>query len=142
MVIAETDDRGRCASDFPVRGEGFWRFGFGAAPPRGVERLTPLGGVFAIIDFPVRPHPQDAHVARRSQERLPADHQASLGATLVDRADHPAFTSLRSWGRPAVGEIRKPVTATLLRVPGLPVGERTAPRPAGLAHDAWTRWSA
>jgi hypothetical protein len=142
MVIAETDGLGRCASGFPVRGDGFWRFGFGAAPPRGIEQLTASSGVFAIIDFPVRPHPQDAHVARRSQERLPADHQASLGATLADRAGHPALTSLRSWGRPAVGEIRKPITATLLRVPVLPVGERTAPRLAGLAHDAWTRWPA
>ncbi|WP_254710068.1 hypothetical protein [Streptomyces lunaelactis] len=141
MVIAETDGPVGCASGFPVRGDGFWWLGFDGAPPRGIEQLTASSGVLAITDIPVRPHPQDAHVARRSQERLPADQQASLGvATLVGRADHPALTSLRSWGWPDVGEVRKPVTATLLRVLVLPVCERTAPRLEGLVHDAWTRW--
>lgn len=120
MVIAETDGLVGCAFGFPV--------------------VAASSGVFAIIDMLVRPHPQDAHVARRLQERPPADHQASLGATLVDRADHPALTALRSWGWLDVGEIWKPITATLLRALVLPVGGRTAARPEGLAHDAWTRW--
>jgi hypothetical protein len=143
MVIAETGGLVGCASGFPVRGDGFWWLGFDGALPRAIEQLTASGGDFAIPDIPVRPHPQDAHVARRSQERLPADQQASLGvATLVYRADHPALPSLCFWGWPAAGEIRKPITATLLRVSALPLGVRTAMRPAGLAHDAWTRWPA
>ncbi|WP_369244785.1 hypothetical protein [Streptomyces sp. R41] len=140
MVIAETDGLVGCAFGFPVRSDGFWWLGFDGALPRGIEQLTESGGVFAITDLLVRPHPQDAHMARRLQERLLADHQASLGATLVDRADHPALTALRSWGWLDVGEIWRPVSATLLRVLVLPVGERTAARLEGLAHDAWTRW--
>lgn len=140
MVIAETDGLVGCAPGFPVHGDGCWWLGFEGALPRGIEQLTASSGVFAITDILVRPHPQDAHMARRLQERLPADHQASLGATLVDRADHPALTALRSWGWPDVGEIWKPISARLLRVLVLPVGERTAARPEGLAHDAWTRW--
>lgn len=126
MVIAETDGLVGCAFGFPVRGDGFWRLGFGGALPRGIERLTASSGVFAITDILVRPHLQDEHVARRLQERLLTDHQASLGVTLVDQADHPALTALHSGGWRDVGEIWKPVSATLLRVLVLPVGERTA----------------
>jgi hypothetical protein len=140
MVIAETDGLVGCAFGFPVRSAGFWWPGFDGALPRGIEQLAAPSGVFAITDILVRPHPQDAHVARRLQERLLADHQASLGATLVDRADHPILTTLRSWGWLDVGEFWKPTSATLLRVLVLPVGEPTAARPEGLAHDAWTRW--
>ncbi|WP_406445690.1 hypothetical protein OHB14_41945 [Streptomyces sp. NBC_01613] len=140
MVIAETDGLVGCAFGFPVRSDGSWWLGFDGALPRGIEQLTESGGVFAITDLLVRPHPQDQDVARRLQERLLTDHHASLGATLVDRADHPALAALRSWGWLDVGEIWRPVSATLLRALVLPVGERTAARPAGLAHDAWTRW--
>jgi hypothetical protein len=140
MVIAETDCLVGCTYGFPVRSDGFWWLGFDGALPRSIEQLTESGNVFAITDILVRPHPQDQDMARRLQERLLSDHQATLGATLVDQADHPALTALRSWGWLDVGEICRPVSATLLRVLVLPLGERTAVRLEGLAHDAWTRW--
>lgn len=142
MVVAETDGLVGCAFGFPVRSDGFWWLGFDGALPQGIEQLTESGGVFAITDILVRPHPQDQdhEVAGRLQERLLTDHQATLGATLVDQADHPALASLRSWGWLDVGEIWGPISATLLRVLVLPVGERTGARLEGLAHDAWTRW--
>ncbi|MFF3610667.1 hypothetical protein [Streptomyces sp. NPDC002580] len=140
MVIAETDCLVGCAFGFPVHSDGFWWIGLDGALLRGVEQLAADGGIFAITDVLVPPHPQDAHVARRLQRRLLADHRTSLGATLVDRADHPTLTTLRSWGWLDVGEFWKPAGATLLRVLVLPVGEPTALRPEGLAHDAWTRW--
>jgi hypothetical protein len=138
MVIAETDFLVGCAFGFPVHSDGFWWIGLDGALQRDVGQLAADGGVFAITDILVPPHPQDAHVARRLQRRLLADHRASLGATLVDRADHPTLTTLRSWGWLDVGEFWKPAGATLLRVLVLP--EPTALRPGGLAHDAWTRW--
>jgi hypothetical protein len=140
MVIAETDGLVGCAYGFPVRSDGFWWLGFDGALPRSIEQLTQSDGVLAITNILVRPHPQDAHVALRLQKRLLTDHQASLGATLVDRADHPALTALRSWGWLDVGEVWRPISAKLLRVLVLPVGERTAARLEDLAHDAWTRW--
>lgn len=140
MVIAETDSPVGCAFGFPVRSDGFWWLGFDGALPRSIEQLTDSGGVFAITDILVRPQPQDAHVARRLQKRLLADHQAPLGATLVDRADRPTLAALRSWGWLDIGEIWRPISARVLRALVLPVGERTAARLEGLAHDAWTRW--
>ncbi|MEV7884011.1 hypothetical protein ACWD3I_10885 [Streptomyces sp. NPDC002817] len=140
MVIAERDGPVGCAFGFPVRSDGFWWLGFDGALPRGIERLTESGGVFAITDVLVRPHPRDQDVAHRLQERLLTDQRAALGATLVDRFDHQALAALRAWGWLDVGEIWRPVSATLLRVLVLPVGERTAARLEGLAHDAWTRW--
>ncbi|MER5514336.1 hypothetical protein [Streptomyces sp. NPDC002763] len=141
MVVAETNGLVGCAFGFPVRGDGFWWLGFDAALSRGIEQLTAPKGVFAVTDILVRPHPRDAHVARRLQDRLLADHQAQLGATLVDGADLPALAALRSWGWLDVGEIWKPpIGATLLRVLVLPVKERAAARLRGPAHDAWTRW--
>ncbi|MGP4047547.1 hypothetical protein [Streptomyces sp. 2A115] len=139
MVIAETDHLVGCAFGFPVRGDGFWRLGCDGASPHGIEQLTESGGVFAITDILVRPHPQDQDVARRLQERLLTDQQAALGATVVDRADRPTLTALRSWGWLDVGEIWRPISATL-RVLVLPVGEPTDARLESLAHDAWTRW--
>lgn len=141
MVIAETDHLVGCAFGFPVRGDGFWWPGFDAALPRG-ERLSRSGGVFAITDILVRAHPQDQEqaVARRLQERLLTDQRAALGATLVDRSDHPALAALHSWGWLDVGDIWRPVGATLLRALVLPVGERTSVRTAGLECDALTGW--
>jgi GNAT superfamily N-acetyltransferase len=140
MVIAETDGLVGCAFGFPVRSDGFWWLGFDGALPRSIEQLTESGGVFAITDILVRPHPRDQDVARRLQERLLTGRQAALGATLVDRFDRPALAAFRSWGWLDVGEIWRPISATLLRVLVLPVGERTAARLEGLGHHAWTRW--
>ncbi|MFD3836390.1 hypothetical protein ACFWWC_09015 [Streptomyces sp. NPDC058642] len=140
MVIAEREGLAGCAFGFPVRSDGFWWPGFDGVLPHGIERLTESGGVFAITDILVRPHPQDEDVARRLQERLLTGRRAALGATLVDRFDHPALAALCSWGWLDVGEIWRPVSATLLRVLVLPVWERTAAQPAGLAYAARTRW--
>ncbi|WP_369171245.1 hypothetical protein AB5J49_26600 [Streptomyces sp. R28] len=140
MVIAETDGLVGCAYGFPVRSDGFWWLGFDGALPSSIEQITESGGVFAITDILVRPPPQDQDVARRLQKRLLSDHQASLGATLVDQDDHPALASLRSWGWLDVGEVRRPASPTMFRALVFPLGERTAARLEGLAHDAWTRW--
>ncbi|MCX5336160.1 hypothetical protein [Streptomyces sp. NBC_00140] len=124
----------------PVRSDGFWWLGFDRTLPRSIEQLTVSGGVFAITDILVRPHPRDERVARRLQGRLLSDQHAALGATLVDRFDHPALAALRSWGWLDVREIWRPVKATLLRMLVLQVGERTPARSAGRAHSAWTWW--
>ncbi len=104
----------------PVRGDGFWWLGFDGALPRAIEQLTASGGDFAITDIPVRPHPQDAQAARRSQERPPADQQASV-----------AVIGFRISPRPdSCSGYRPSLSAYEPR------------RQAGLAHDAWTRWPA
>lgn len=127
MVIAETDRLMGCAFGFPVRGDGSWWFDFDGALPRSIDRLTVSGRVFAFGDILVRPHPQDRDLARRLQERLLTDHQASLGATLVDRADRATPAALRSRGWLDVGVFRRPAGPTL-RALVLPLGERTTAR--------------
>ncbi|WP_371749894.1 hypothetical protein OG302_41335 [Streptomyces sp. NBC_01283] len=140
MVIAETDGLVGYAYGFPVRSDGFWWLGFDGELPRSIEQLTEADRVFAITNILVRPHPQDQALACRLQERLLGDHQASLGATLVDQADHPALSAFRAWGWQDIGESWKPAGATVFRVLVLPLGERTKARLEGLAHHAWTRW--
>lgn len=132
MVIAETDSLTGCAFGFPVGGDGSWWLGFDGALPRSIEQLTASGSVFAFADILIRPHPQDRELARRVQERLLTDHQASLGATLVDRADRQALAAFRSWGWLDVGELRRPAGATTFRALVLPFGERTTARLEGL----------
>lgn len=132
MVIAETDSLTECAIGFPVGGDGSWWLGFDGALPRSIEQLTASGNVFAFAAILIRPHPQDRELARRVQERLLTDHQASLGATLVDRADRPTVAALRSWGWLDIGELRRPAGATTFRALVLPFGERTTARLEGL----------
>ncbi|MGQ4378138.1 hypothetical protein ACN6K9_000646 [Streptomyces sp. SAS_267] len=139
MVIAETDHLVGCAFGFPVRSDGLWWTGFDGALPQSIEQLAASGGVFAITSVLVQPHPRDQDVACRLQERLLSDHQASLGATLMDQDDHPALTSLRSWGWLDVGEVWRP-GPTMFHALVLPLGERTTARREELAHDAWARW--
>ncbi|MFJ4567300.1 hypothetical protein ACIP4U_27100 [Streptomyces caelestis] len=122
MVIAETDHQVGCAFGFPVGSDGFWWFGFDGALPQSIEQLTASGGVFAITNILVQPHPQDQDVARRLQERLLGDHQVSLGATLVDPDDHPTLASLRSWGWLDVGEVWRPAGPTMFRALVFPLG--------------------
>ncbi|MET9454893.1 hypothetical protein ABZY05_07355 [Streptomyces canus] len=140
MVIAETDHLVGCAVGFPVGSDGSWWLGFDGTLPQSIEQLTASGGVFAITSILVHPYPQDQDVACRLQERLLSDHQASLGATLVDPDDHPTLAALRSWGWLDLGEVRRPAGPTMFRALVLPLGERTTARLEGLAHDAWTRW--
>ncbi|MDC0770702.1 hypothetical protein [Streptomyces sp. HD] len=132
MVIAESDGLMGCAFGFPVRGDGSWWLGFDGVLPRGVGQLTVSGNVFAFGDILIRPHPQDRELAHRVQERLLTDHQATLGATLVDGADHPALAALRSWGWLDVGELRRPLGVTTFRALVFPLGERTTATLEGL----------
>ncbi|MER6785813.1 hypothetical protein ABT330_14540 [Streptomyces sp. NPDC000658] len=134
----ETDHLG-CAFGFPVTGDGDRRLGCDGALPRSVERLT-ASGVFAIIGVLVRPHPRDQDVARRSQERLPTGHRASLGAPLADPGDHPTLASLRSWGWPDRGEVWQPAGPSMFRALVFPLGVGTTARLDGPAHEAWTQW--
>ncbi|MFF3491982.1 hypothetical protein ACFYWS_11590 [Streptomyces sp. NPDC002795] len=140
MVIAETVDLAGCAFGFPVRSDSLWWHGFDGALPLGVEQLTKSGCVFAITHLLVRPHAQELEVARRLQERLLADHQASLGVTLVAQDDHPALDSIRSRGWQDLGDIWRPAGPMVFRVLVLPVGERTTQRLEGLALHTWTGW--
>jgi hypothetical protein len=140
MVIAETDGLVGCAFGFPLRSDGVRWLGCDGVLPRGIEQLIVFGGVFAITGILVRPQPQDQEVARRLQARLLTDHQASLGATLVDQADRPTLAALHSWGWLDAGEIWRPISATVLRVLVLPAEKRTAVRLEDLAHDARMRW--
>ncbi len=133
MVIAESDGLIGCAFGFPVRGDGSWWLGFDGVLPRSVGYLTVSGRAFAFGDILIRPHPQDREVARRVQERLLTDHQASLGATLVDGADHPTRSALRSWGWLDVGELRRPLGVTTFRALVFPLAERATVTPVGLA---------
>ena len=132
MVIAEMDTLMGCAFGFPVRGDGSWWGGFDGTLPRGIDQLTVSGRAFAFGDILVRPHPQDRALARRLLQRLLTDHQASLGATLVDRADRPTLAALRSWGWLDIGGFRRPAGPTTFRALVLPVGERTTARLEGL----------
>ncbi|MFD9194928.1 hypothetical protein ACFWCA_42795 [Streptomyces phaeochromogenes] len=140
MVIAVTDHLVGCAFGFPVGSDGLWWLGFVGALPQSIEQLTASGGVFAITSILVQPHEQDQDVARRLQERLLSDHQASLGATLVDPDNYRTLASLRSWEWLDMGEMWRPAGPTMFRALVLPLGERTTARLEGLAHDAWTRW--
>ncbi|MGW0903050.1 hypothetical protein [Streptomyces sp. NPDC002853] len=128
MVIAEADGLVGCAFGFPVLGDSSWRLGFGGELPRTIEQLTQSDTVFAITNILIRPHPQDKALARRLQERLLTDHQASLGAILVDPADHVALDAFRSWGWLDIGGFRRPPGRTMIRVLILPLGERTLER--------------
>jgi hypothetical protein len=132
MVIGEMDRLMGCAFGFPVGGDGSGWFDFEGALPYRIDQLTVSGGVFAFGDIMVRPHPQDRALARRLTQRLLTDHQASLGATLVDRADRPTLAALRSWGWTDVGELRRPAGPTTFRALVFPVGQRTGGEGNGL----------
>ncbi|WP_406730386.1 hypothetical protein [Streptomyces sp. NBC_01794] len=140
MAIAESTALVGCAFGFPVRSDSFWWLGFDGALPPSIEQLTESDNAFAITKILVAPHDEDDDIARPLQQRLLTDHQASLGATLVDEADHPSLAAFRSWGWRDIGEVRKPPGPTMFRALVLPLGERTALRLDGLARHAWTRW--
>ncbi|MFF1901572.1 hypothetical protein [Streptomyces sp. NPDC058206] len=123
-----------------MRSDGFWWLGFDGALPRTIEQLSESEHNFAITRILAAPHEQDDDIARRLQQRLLSDHQASLGATLVDQTDCPSLAAFRSWGRRDVGEVCKPPDPTICRALTLPVGERTNLRLNGLARRAWSQW--
>ncbi|MFI7341307.1 hypothetical protein ACIBUY_25615 [Streptomyces sp. NPDC050085] len=140
MLVAEAETLTGCAYGVPVARDGSWWEGFDGALPQNLEQLTASGHVFAITETVVHPH-QHAHgLARRLQERLLADHQASLGVTLADRSDHSVRAALTAWGWQEIGQVhRQPPGPTTLRVLVLPLGERTSEHPDGLAHNDRTQ---
>ncbi|GAA2602933.1 MULTISPECIES: hypothetical protein [Streptomyces] len=147
LLIGEDTAFAGCAYGFPVPREGTWWRGFDGALPQSVEQLTASGHVFAITEIVVHPHTDDQGLARRLQERLLADHHASLGATLVDEADAVAHDAFLSWGWQDIGGIRRPTepavlrpsSPVLLRALVLPLGPRTTVRTDGLAHENRTQ---
>ncbi|MGW7383828.1 hypothetical protein [Streptomyces sp. NPDC054794] len=78
--------------------------GFDGALPPAVGRITGAG----FAGLLVHPHERHREVARRLQEPLLSERQASLGVALTDRADEPIVASLRSWRRKDVGNVRRP----------------------------------
>jgi len=126
MLTAEASNLVGCASGFPVRGDGSGWLGFDGALPLAVGRLTGADFAFAFTGTLVHLH---------------ARHQASLGVTFADRADQPVPAALRCRGWKDAGDVRRPADGAVFLALVLPVGVRTAARPAGLDHHARTRWS-
>ncbi|WP_327315826.1 hypothetical protein [Streptomyces sp. NBC_01235] len=90
------------------------------------------GRAFALADILVRPHPQDRVLAPPVREGLSSDHQASLDATLVDRADRSTTAALLSPGWPDIGKLHGPARPTPLRALVIPLGGGTTARLEGL----------
>lgn len=139
MLVAEAAALAGCVCGFSVPRDGSWWEGFEGPLPQNLEQLTASGHVFAILETLVHPH-QHAHgLARLMQERLLADHQASLGVTLVDESARGVGRTLEGWGWREIGRIRREPDSTAVRVLVLPLGERTEDHPDGLAHNDRTQ---
>ncbi|MFJ4629063.1 MULTISPECIES: hypothetical protein [unclassified Streptomyces] len=139
MLVAEAAALAGCVCGFSVPRDGSWWEGFEGPLPQNLEQLTASGHVFAILETLVHPH-QHAHgLARLMQERLLADHQASLGVTLVEESARGVGRTLEGWGWREIGRIRREPDSTAVRVLVLPLGERTEDHPDGLAHNDRTQ---
>ncbi|MFC4035980.1 hypothetical protein ACFO3J_31620 [Streptomyces polygonati] len=144
MVIAEATVPGEASVlvgavfGFPVGRDGNWWRGFHGPLPRGVDQLTASGHVFAITDILVHRNERDRGLAGHLQHRLLSDHQSSLGVTLVSQTDLAGYASLQSWGWQDIGEFHLPPDVTVRRALTLPLGERSAADPDGLAHNSGT----
>ena len=139
MLVAEAAALAGCVCGFSMPRDGSWWEGFEGPLPQNLEQLTASGHVFAILETLVHPH-QHAHgLARLMQERLLADHQASLGVTLVDESARGVGRTLEGWGWREIGRIRREPDSTAVRVLVLPLGERTEDHPDGLAHNDRTQ---
>lgn len=75
----------------------------------------------------------------RLQERLLADHQSSLGVTLVDRSAGSVRAAFTDRGWQEAGRIRGMPGQAILQVMVLPLGERTEEHPDGLTHNDRTQ---
>ncbi|MEV4927148.1 hypothetical protein [Streptomyces roseoverticillatus] len=139
MLVAETTTLAGCAFGFPIARDGSWWHGFEGGLPKSVEQLTSSGHAFAVTETVVHPHEHTSGLARLLQTQLLADHHASLGATLVDQADHAAHATFQAWGWQDIGQVRRPSGPAALRALVLPLGERAADHPDGLAHNARTQ---
>jgi hypothetical protein len=138
MLIAHEASLAGCAFGAPVGRDGSWWEGFVGALPENLEQLTASGHVFAVSEIMVHPHERDQGLACRLQQGLLADQNASVGATMLDRANTAAFAAFLSWGWQEVGEVLG-TGSTSLCVLVMRIGERTAGIPDGLAHDAGTQ---
>lgn len=139
MLLAERETLAGCVFGFPVTRDGTWWQGFLGVLPRNIEQLTASGHLFAISHLVVHPHDQGRGLADRLQRQLLADHEASLGVTLVTRNDRAGLSAFHSWGWREIGEVRRQPGSTTLRALALPLGERTAQTPDGLGHNAETQ---
>jgi GNAT superfamily N-acetyltransferase len=137
MLVAEAQSLTGCVVGFPVPRDGSWWQEFEGPLPQNLEQLTASGHVFAITETLVHPHEHAHGLARRLQERLLADHQASLGVTLVDQSDRQARAVFETWGWLEAGQILR--APSVLCVVLLPLGKRTTEHPDGLAHNARTQ---
>jgi hypothetical protein len=137
MLVAEARSLTGCVFGIPVPRDGSWWQGFDGPLPQNLEQLTASGHVFAILETVVHPHQYARGLARRLQERLLADHQASLGVTLVNQRDRSARAALEAWGWQEAGQVHR--APTVLSVLLLPLGERTTEHPDGLGHNARTQ---
>ncbi|MER7050941.1 hypothetical protein [Streptomyces sp. NPDC000351] len=105
LLIAETTTLTGCAYGYPVPGGGTRGVPcLDAYLPGSVLPVAASGRLFLIsgiiVPARVRRRNQDRawNLARRLQRRLLAEHDATLGVTLVDRADVATVQALRSWG--------------------------------------------
>lgn len=136
MLTAQAPGLVGYAFGFPVARDGSWWTGFRGPLPQHIAQLTTSGQVFAISGTVVRPSERYHGLADRLQEHLLADHRALLGATLVDRTHRAACAGFRSRGWHDIGLLYRPPGPTVLRALVLPLAERTAAEPGGLAHPA------
>jgi GNAT superfamily N-acetyltransferase len=139
MLVAESPALVGFASGFPVRRDGDWWSGFRGVLPQEVGQFTASGQVFAITDMVVHPSVRNRGLAGRLQERLFADQRASLGATLVDRANRAACAGFRSWGWRDIGVVYRPPGPTVLRALVLPLTDPPEARTDGVARHARTQ---
>jgi len=139
MLIAQGRTLAGCVFGYPVGRDGSWWEGFVGTLPENLEQLTASGHVFAVSEIMVHPHERDRGTGHRLQEALLADQDASLGVTMVDKADVGACDAFRSWGWLEVGEAREDRAPSGLRVLVTRLGAQTAENPDGLTHDARTQ---
>ena len=139
MLVAETGTLVGFVFGIPVDRDGSWWQGFIGGVPPYVEQLTASGHVFAVTDLVVHPYARHHGVAGHLLDRLLGDHHASLGVCLVDEADHGVYAALQAWGWQEIGEVRRAPAGSVLRALVLPVGQRTAAVPGGLAHNTRTQ---
>ncbi|MEV6174640.1 hypothetical protein AB0L99_41335 [Streptomyces sp. NPDC051954] len=137
LLVAEARSLTGCVFGIPVPRDGSWWQGFDGPMPQNLEQLTASGHVFAILETIVHPHQQarSRGLVRRLQERLLADHQASLGVTLVVESDRSVRAALEAWGWQEAGQVHRLPGPTPLRLLVLPLGARTVEQPDGLGHN-------
>jgi hypothetical protein len=136
ILVAETTTLAGCAFGFPVGRDGSWWRGFQGPLPSFVKRLTASGRVFAISSIVVHPRQHERGLPDRLQKRLCAYGHASLGVTLLERADDVAYRGFASWGWRQIGEIHRPAGPAVLRALVLPIGERISAAVDALARNA------